>query len=132
MNKEKNMSKTIKAIERSETGKDRSPSRPLVTARSTSASYQNPTDAETVKSQTMKAVRIHKYGGPEVLQYEDAPRPKPKHGEVMVRVHAAGVNPVDSAIRAGQIKEIFPVTFPWIPGSDVSGVVEEVGSSVTR
>src|SRR6476619_4951840 len=109
MNEEKNMSKTIKAIERSET-----------------------TDAETVKSQTMKAVRIRKYGGPEVLQYEDAPRPKPKPGEVLVRVHAAGVNPVDSAIRAGQVKEIFPVTFPWIPGSDVSGVVEEVGSNVTR
>src|SRR5689334_7992845 len=84
------------------------------------------------KSQTMKVIRIHSYGGPEALQYEDAPRPKPNPEEVLVRVHAAGVNPVDSAIRAGQVTEIFPVTFPWIPGSDVSGVVEEVGGNVTR
>ena len=106
--------KTIKAIERSETGRDRSPS-------------------ETVKSQTMKAVRIHKYGEPEVLQYEDLPRPQVvAPTEMLVRVHAAGVNPVDSAIRAGRVKEIFPVTFPWIPGSDLSGVVEEVGGNVTR
>ena len=108
------MSKTIKAIERSETGRDRSP-------------------GATVKSQTMKAVRIHKYGEPEVLQYEDLPRPQVvAPTEMLVRVHAAGVNPVDSAIRAGRVKEIFPVTFPWIPGSDLSGVVEEVGGNVTR
>jgi NADPH:quinone reductase-like Zn-dependent oxidoreductase len=81
----------------------------------------------------MKAVRIHKYGEPEVLQYEDLPRPHVvAPTEMLVRVHAAGVNPVDSAIRAGQVKEIFPVTFPWIPGSDLSGVVEEVGGNVTR
>jgi NADPH:quinone reductase-like Zn-dependent oxidoreductase len=51
---------------------------------------------------------------------------------MLIRVHAAGLNPVDSAIRDGQVKEIFPVKFPWIPGSDVSGVVEEVGGNVTR
>src|SRR5260221_8276451 len=86
-----------------------------------------------VDNQTMKAVRIHKYGGPEVLQSEDLPRPQVSAAtEVLIRVHAAGVNPVDSAIRRGLVKEIFPVSLPWIPGSDVSGVIEEVGPDVTR
>jgi NADPH:quinone reductase-like Zn-dependent oxidoreductase len=84
------------------------------------------------KSQIMKAIRIHTYGGPEVLKYEDASRPQAGEGEVLIRVHAAGVNPVDSAIRGGLVKEIFPVSLPWIPGSDVSGVIEEVGPNVTR
>src|SRR6476646_6151408 len=84
------------------------------------------------KSQTMKAIRIHEYGGPEVLKYEDARRPQPQAGEVLIRVHAAGVNPVDSAIRTGHVQEIFPVSFPWIPGWDLSGVVEELGADVTK
>jgi NADPH:quinone reductase-like Zn-dependent oxidoreductase len=75
----------------------------------------------------MKAVRIHKYGGPEVLQYEDAPRPKAQAGEVLIRVHAAGVNPIDWKIRAGYLKDLFTVKFPFIPGWEVSGTVEEVG-----
>lgn len=54
--------------------------------------------------ETMKAVRIHTYGGPEVLKYEGAPRPKPEAGEVLVRVHAVGVNPVDWKIREGYLK----------------------------
>jgi NADPH:quinone reductase-like Zn-dependent oxidoreductase len=133
MNEEKNISKTIKASEHSETGRDGSPGRPLASARSTSASYRKPTDAETVKLQIMKAVRTHNYGGPEVLKYEDTPRPQVvAPTEMLIRVHAAGLNPVDSAIRDGQVKEIFPVKFPWIPESDVSGVVEEVGGNVTR
>ena len=83
--------------------------------------------------QTMKAVRVHNYGGPEVLQYEDAPRPRVSAaGEVLIRVYAAGVNPVDCAIRAGRVQEIFPVSFPWIPGWDLSGVVEELGADVTK
>src|SRR6266487_1438908 len=52
-------------------------------------------------SQTMKAIRIHNYGGPEVLKYEDAPRPEPQAGEVLVRVHGAGVNPIDWKVRDG-------------------------------
>jgi NADPH:quinone reductase-like Zn-dependent oxidoreductase len=83
-------------------------------------------------SQTMKAVRIHKYGGPEVLQYEEAPRPKPAAGEVLIRVHAAGVNPIDWHVREGHVKDVFPHSFPFVPGWDASGVVEEVGAGVTR
>ena len=80
----------------------------------------------------MKAIRIHNYGGPEVLKYEDAPRPEARADEVLIRVHAAGVNPIDSKIRAGHRKDIFPVSFPLILGWDLSGVIEEVGSGATR
>jgi NADPH:quinone reductase-like Zn-dependent oxidoreductase len=83
-------------------------------------------------SQTMKAIRIHNYGGPEVLQYEDAPRPQPKAGEVLVRVHAAGVNPIDWKVREGHMKDFWPQKFPLILGWDLSGVVEELGRGVSR
>jgi len=76
----------------------------------------------------MKAVRIHQYGGPEVLQYEEAPRPKPQPGEVLIRVHAAGVNPIDWKVREGHLQDFFPHTFPLILGWDLSGVVEQVGA----
>src|SRR2546423_15534773 len=78
-------------------------------------------------SQTMKAIRIHKYGGPEVLHYENAPRPKPQAGEVLVRVKAAGVNPIDWKVREGHMKDFWPHKFPLILGWDLSGVVEEIG-----
>jgi NADPH:quinone reductase-like Zn-dependent oxidoreductase len=80
---------------------------------------------------TMKAVRFQRFGGPEVLSYEDAPRPEPKAGEVLVRVHAAGVNPVDWKVRAGHLKGLNP-SLPQIPGFDVAGVVERVGEGVER
>jgi NADPH:quinone reductase-like Zn-dependent oxidoreductase len=80
----------------------------------------------------MKAIRIHTYGGPEVLRYENAPRPKPQAGEILIRVHAAGVNPIDWKIRAGHWKDILPVSFPLILGWDLSGVIEKVGSGANR
>jgi NADPH:quinone reductase-like Zn-dependent oxidoreductase len=83
-------------------------------------------------SQTMKAIRIHNYGGPEVLQYEDAPRPEPQAGEVLVRVQAAGVNPIDWKIREGHMKDFWSHKFPLILGWDTSGKVEEVGPGVSR
>jgi len=83
-------------------------------------------------SQTMKAIRIHNYGGPEVLHYEDAPRPKPQAGEVLIRIHAAGVNPIDWKVREGHMKDFWPHKFPLILGWDVSGTVEEVGPGVSR
>jgi NADPH:quinone reductase-like Zn-dependent oxidoreductase len=91
----------------------------------TGATSENKSASAT--SQTMKAVRIHKYGGPEVLQYEDAPRPKPQAGEVLIRVHAAGVNPIDWKVREGHMKDFWPHKFPLILGWDVSGTVEAVG-----
>src|SRR5947209_9541240 len=81
------------------------------------------------KYPTMKAIRIHNYGGPEVLNYEDAPRPEPQAGEVLVRVHAAGVNPIDWKVREGHMKDFWPHKFPLILGWDLSGVVEELGPS---
>ena len=77
----------------------------------------------------MNAIRIHNYGGPEVLQYEDAPRPQIKKGEVLVRVHAAGVNPLDWKVRAGSLNGFIQHKLPLIPGWDISGVVEEVGAA---
>lgn len=78
---------------------------------------------------TMKAVRMHEFGGAEVLTYEDAPMPKPAKGEVLVRVKAAGVNPVDWKIRDGMGRGM--VQLPFTFGFDVSGVVEAPGEGVT-
>src|SRR5437870_9286064 len=83
-------------------------------------------------SQTMKAIRIHSFGGPEVLRYEDAPRPQPQAGEVLVRVHGAGVNPIDWKVREGHMKDFWPHKFPLILGWDLSGVVEKVGARVSQ
>ncbi|MGD1001308.1 MAG: NADP-dependent oxidoreductase [Candidatus Brocadiia bacterium] len=81
---------------------------------------------------TMKAVRVYAYGGPEVLKYEDAPRPKPGPGELLIRVHAAGVNPVDWKVREGYLKDVFKYSMPYTPGWDVSGVVEAAGAGAVR
>ena len=67
-----------------------------------------------VAVQTMKAVRIHQYGGADELIYEDAPRPQPAAGEVLIRVHAAGVNPFDWKVREGYMKDMLPWTLPMI------------------
>jgi NADPH:quinone reductase-like Zn-dependent oxidoreductase len=80
----------------------------------------------------MNAIRMHSYGGPEVLLYEEVPRPHVREGEVLIRVHAAGVNPLDWKVRAGELKEVIEHKLPLIPGWDVSGVVEEVGASVSQ
>jgi len=79
----------------------------------------------------MKAVHIHDYGGLDVLHYEDAPRPVPATGEVLIRVYATTINPLDCAVRAGYMGQYFNYTFPLILGTDVSGIVEEVGDGVT-
>jgi NADPH:quinone reductase-like Zn-dependent oxidoreductase len=80
----------------------------------------------------MNAVRIHRYGGPEVLRYEKAPRPEPGTGEVLIRVHGAGVNPVDWKVREGYARDFLKHALPLVPGWDVSGVVEAVGPGATR
>ncbi len=78
---------------------------------------------------SMKAVRIHNYGGREVLAYEDIPLPEVGQGEVLVRVAASSVNPFDWAARSGYVVDYYPYTFPLTLGLDVSGVIELVGSS---
>ena len=80
----------------------------------------------------MKAVRIHEFGGPEKLVYEDAPKPEVGIGELLVRVHAAGVNPVDYKIRQGHLQGWLNHPLPLILGWDVSGTVEAIGSGVSN
>ena len=79
----------------------------------------------------MKAVVIHKYGGPSELKYEDFPDPVAGDGEVLVRVASTSVNPVDYKMRSGAAKERFPVEFPGILGRDIAGIVREMGPGVT-
>ena len=78
----------------------------------------------------MKAIRVHEFGGPEVLKLEDVPTPKPLAGQVLVRIHAAGVNPYDTYMRAGTYA-VKPA-LPYTPGSDGAGVVEAVGEGVKK
>src|SRR5277367_7131763 len=78
----------------------------------------------------MKAIRVHEFGGPEVLKLEEISTPKPAAGQVLVRIHAAGVNPYDTYMRAGTYA-VKP-TLPYTPGSDGAGVVEAVGEGVKR
>lgn len=80
----------------------------------------------------MLAARIHQYGGPEVLRLDEVPRPSPGPRDVLIRVRAAAVNPVDCKIRSGGQRSIIRYRLPWILGLDVSGTVEEVGALVTR
>ena len=79
----------------------------------------------------MKAVRFHAYGDSDVLVYEDADRPVAGPGQVVVKVAGVAFNPADAGIRGGYLQEVFPVTFPHIPGYDLSGVIAEVGGGVS-
>lgn len=78
----------------------------------------------------MKAIVVHQFGGPEVLKFEDVPTPKPAAGQVLVRVHGAGVNPYDTYMRAGTYAVKPPL--PYTPGSDGAGVIEAVGDGVKK
>src|SRR6202050_2660655 len=80
----------------------------------------------------MKAVVVHQYGGPEVLKFEDYPDPVPGPGEVLVRVAATSVNPIDYKRRAGLTKDFYPMQFPSLIGVDVSGTVVKVGPGVVN
>ncbi|HEX4169569.1 MAG TPA: NADP-dependent oxidoreductase [Bryobacteraceae bacterium] len=79
----------------------------------------------------MKAVQIHGYGGVEQLRYEDVATPEPGDGEVLVRVIATSVNPIDWKIRSGEAKDRFPVKFPFILGRDLAGEVVKAATGVT-
>jgi NADPH:quinone reductase-like Zn-dependent oxidoreductase len=78
----------------------------------------------------MKAVVVHKYGGPEVLKFEDYPNPVPGAGEVLVRVAAASVNPLDYKRRAGLTDDYYPIHFPGLIGVDMAGTVVKIGPEV--
>jgi NADPH:quinone reductase len=78
----------------------------------------------------MKAIRVHQFGGPEVLKLEDVPDPRAGAGQVVVRVQAAGVNPVDTYVRAGAYASL--PKLPYTPGSDAGGTIESVGPNVSR
>lgn len=78
----------------------------------------------------MKAIQAHQFGDPEVVKYEEVPTPRPGAGEVLVRVRAAGVNPVDVAMLSGRHPAAKGLSFPFIPGFDVAGEVEALGDGV--
>lgn len=79
----------------------------------------------------MKSVRIHHYGSFEQLRYEEVPVPEAGKNQVLVKVYAATVNRLDIKRASGAMKESMPLTFPWIPGYDFAGIIEETGSNVT-
>lgn len=81
---------------------------------------------------TMKAVQFHNYGGPDVLVYEEARRPEPGPGEVLIKVMATSVNPFDCAVRAGYMSGWYKYALPHIPGLDIAGVIEELGAGVEK
>ena len=78
----------------------------------------------------MKAIVVHQYGGPEVLKFEEYPDPVPGPGEVLVRVAAASVNPIDYKRRAGLTKDFYPIKFPGLIGVDIAGTVVKIGPGV--
>ncbi|HLX39534.1 MAG TPA: NADP-dependent oxidoreductase, partial [Ktedonobacteraceae bacterium] len=82
-------------------------------------------------TQTINAIQVHNYGDADQLRLEQIPVPEPQEGEVLVRVHAAGVNPMDWKIRSGMLKNFMPATFPYAPGADLAGVVAKIGPGVT-
>lgn len=79
----------------------------------------------------MKAVRYHRYGASDVLQYEEVQRPAPGRGQVLVRVAATSFNPVDAGIRGGYLAQVYAIMFPHTPGVDVAGTIAEIGEGVT-
>lgn len=79
---------------------------------------------------TMKSIRVQAYGGPEQLSYGDAPAPQAASGQVLVRVHAASVNPFDFKLASGAFAKLIPMTLPYTPGGDFSGLLEATGEAV--
>ncbi|MDQ2888139.1 MAG: NADP-dependent oxidoreductase [Chloroflexota bacterium] len=84
-----------------------------------------------MSTKTSNAIQVHNYGDADQLKLGQVAQPEPQEGEVLVRVHAAGVNPIDWKIRAGFLKDFMPAKFPYVPGADLAGIVEKVGAGVT-
>jgi NADPH:quinone reductase-like Zn-dependent oxidoreductase len=96
------------------------------------AQAREPQPSPKTSATKMKAVVLHEYGGPEALNYGETPRPKPKDDEILIRVVAASVNPVDVAIRSGKYAEYFHTALPLVPGMDAAGIVETTGSKISK
>ena len=88
--------------------------------------------ARAEEKPTMKAVVAHEYGAPDVLKFEEVPRPEPNEDEALVRVIASGVNPADPLTLSGKYAKEFGTHLPLIPGYDIAGVVEKIGANVTK
>src|SRR5438093_4269531 len=80
----------------------------------------------------MKAVVAHEYGAPDVLKFEDVPRPEPSEDEALVRVIASGVNPADPLTLRGKYAREFGTHLPLVPGYDIAGIVEKTGAQITK
>lgn len=85
----------------------------------------------SMSKKSMQAILVNEYGGPNILKVNTEERPQPQTDQVLVRIVYATIIPLDYKIRNGWLQEVFPVTFPYIPGFYGSGVVEEVGQGVT-
>src|SRR6516162_11873007 len=81
---------------------------------------------------TMKAMVAHQWGGAEALKFEDVPVPAPKENEILIKVFAAGVNSFDGTLLSGKYAKMFGTQLPWIPGYDVAGTVEKIGTKATK
>ncbi len=84
-----------------------------------------------MSTRTINAIQVHDYGDTDQLKLEQIPQPEPQEGEVLVRVYAAGVNPIDWKLRSGLMKAFWPSTFPYVPGTELAGVVEKVGPGLS-
>src|SRR5215510_14990577 len=79
----------------------------------------------------MKAVVAHEYGAPDVLKFEEVPRPEPSEDEALVRVIASGVNPADPLTLSGKFAQEFGTHLPLTPGYEIAGIIEKTGASFT-
>lgn len=83
------------------------------------------------RAERMRAIRVHEFGGADVLRYEEVPKPEPADDELSVRTRAAGVNPIDWMVREGYADEALDPSLPYVPGWDLSGTVESVGAAAS-
>ena len=79
----------------------------------------------------MRAIQVNEYGGPEQLKVVEIPKPIAHRGQVLVRVHATSFNPIDLKRVSGKMRQVFPITFPFIPGGDFSGVIDSVAENIS-
>jgi NADPH2:quinone reductase len=80
----------------------------------------------------VEAITFKKYGSADVLVLTELERPQPGPGQLLIRVHAAGINPADWRIRNGQFRRAFRIKFPFVPGADIAGIVVAVGEGAKR